>query len=188
MAVTPTDAGQHDPGTDCASLVQSRSQAEAVAGTDLGPRLLVVAALAWLDEDTLVVQRRAPGAAHARELELPGGKVERGEAPTAALRRELVEEWGPRAATLDVVGICDVLHHVYPSDGRRGPGPEVVLLVYHVDARAFAPDALAMIQPAAGVEIVQCAVASLPVAEFVAADRAFMASVREGQIRPPLFA
>src|SRR5690554_3349183 len=80
----------------------------------IGPRLLVVAGLVWLDPETLLVQRRPPTASHgAGMLELPGGKLERGEAPRAGLLRELQEEWGPAAAKLEVGPVADVLHHVY---------------------------------------------------------------------------
>jgi mutator protein MutT len=151
----------------------------------LGPRLLVAAALVWLDEQTVVVQRRPPSGAHGRELEFPGGKIERGEAPRDALRRELIEEWGPHAVMLAVTEICDVLHHVYPGDGPRASGLEVVLVVYHVDGRAFRPDARAWIQPIEGVELLQCAVEELPVSQFVAADRDLVTAIREGRRRPP---
>ena len=90
------------------------------------PRLLVAAGLVWLGPQRVLLQRRSDRAAHgAGRLEFPGGKVERGESPGAALHRELIEEWGPAATQLLVGPIAEVLHHVYPP-----PGPEVVLLVY----------------------------------------------------------
>jgi 8-oxo-dGTP pyrophosphatase MutT (NUDIX family) len=181
-------AGQgSNPPDEGRSLAKPVSSLTPPHDAALGPRLLVVAALVWLDETTVVVQRRPPYGAHAREFELPGGKVERGEAPRAALLRELVEEWGEHAVMLRIADVCDVLHHVYPGDDHRGPGPEVVLLVYHVDARAFAPEASAWIRPPEGVELLQCDVAQLPVAEFVAADRDFIAAIRDGRVRAPAF-
>jgi 8-oxo-dGTP diphosphatase len=58
------------------------------------PTIFVVAA-ALVDASGLVLlQRRAPGRAMAGLWEFPGGKVEAGERPEAALARELAEELG----------------------------------------------------------------------------------------------
>ena len=58
------------------------------------PTLVVVAA-ALIDADRRVLlQKRAPGRAMAGLWEFPGGKVEEGELPEAALARELAEELG----------------------------------------------------------------------------------------------
>jgi 8-oxo-dGTP pyrophosphatase MutT (NUDIX family) len=135
----------------------------------IGPRLLVVAGLVWLGTQ-LLVQRRPATASHgAGMLELPGGKVERGESPRAGLRRELVEEWGPAAAELELGAVAEVLHHVYPA-----PGPEVVLIVFDVDARAWLPDWRARIAPEPGVEVHAFERAELPCEQFLAADRPFL--------------
>jgi mutator protein MutT len=141
--------------------------------------LLVVAALVWLDDETLLVQRRAPAARFgAGLLELPGGKVERGEAPAAALARELVEEWGPDAVRLRVGAIVELLHHVYPA-----PGPEVVLAVYDVDGAAWGPSWAACVRPEVGAQVHAYRREALPVDEFLPADRAFVARVRDGARR-----
>ena len=56
---------------------------------------LVVVAAALVDRDgRLLVQRRPEGLAMAGLWEFPGGKVESGEVPEAALIRELEEELG----------------------------------------------------------------------------------------------
>lgn len=148
-------------------------------------RLIVVAGLVWLGPQRLLVQRRPPGARHgAGCLELPGGKVEPGEAPRAALLRELREEWGAGAGALRVGPVAEVLHHVYPP-----PGPEVLLLVHHVDATAWTepdPDGWrARVEAADGATALAFALPELPVDEFLAADREFVADVRAGRVRPP---
>lgn len=147
---------------------------------DRGPRLLVAAGLVWIGE-ALLVQRRAATARHgAGMLELPGGKLERGEGPRVALARELREEWGPAADDLEIGAVAEVLHHVYPP-----PGPEVVLIVLHVDGAAWSADRWrerCIVEP--GVELRAFAPAQLPLEQFLAADRPFLAAVRAGQVRP----
>lgn len=82
-------------------------------------RKLVVAGLMVRHRQVLLSQRRAdqplPG-----QWEFPGGKVELGEAPEAALARELREELG---VSVSVGRIWDVVFHAYPEY-------DVVMLVY----------------------------------------------------------
>jgi 8-oxo-dGTP diphosphatase len=146
-------------------------------------RLLVAAGLVWLAPGRLLFQRRGAQAAHgAQMLEFPGGKVEAGEAPAAALARELVEEWGPAADALRVGPIAEVLHHDYPP-----PGPEVVLLLYHVDGRALAARGPweRILTPEEGVRLHEAAAAELPAAAFLAADRVLCERLRCGDVRSP---
>ncbi|MBL9102801.1 MAG: NUDIX domain-containing protein [Myxococcales bacterium] len=150
------------------------------------PRLVVAAGLVWLTAGRLLVQRRPPHKPHGGSLELPGGKVEAGEAPIEALRRELVEEWGPHARLLTPLSVAEVLHHVYPP-----PGPEVLLVVYHVDASAWAGlDAdgerwAALLRAEAGACVYAVDLSDLPLDEFLAADRGFMRAVRDGNFAFP---
>lgn len=58
------------------------------------PLLLVVAAALTDAEGRVLVQQRPAGAAMAGLWEFPGGKIEPGETPEAALVRELDEELG----------------------------------------------------------------------------------------------
>jgi 8-oxo-dGTP diphosphatase len=144
--------------------------------------LLVAAGLVWRPDDVLLVQRRRADAGHgAGRWELPGGKLEPGEHPERALARELLEEWGPAAAGLRVGPVAEVLHHLYPP-----PGPEVLIIVYHVDAHALgAPDASPSalgLCPEPGVELAAFARGALPVEEFLAADRELLAAVRDGRV------
>ncbi len=55
--------------------------------------MLIVVAVALIDGDgRVLIQQRPPGKSMAGLWEFPGGKVERGESPEAALVRELSEE------------------------------------------------------------------------------------------------
>ncbi|WP_408591549.1 (deoxy)nucleoside triphosphate pyrophosphohydrolase [Novosphingobium sp.] len=57
--------------------------------------LLVVVALALFDQSgRVLIQRRPEGRQHGGLWEFPGGKVEPGEGPKAALVREIAEELG----------------------------------------------------------------------------------------------
>ncbi|HYI39594.1 MAG TPA: (deoxy)nucleoside triphosphate pyrophosphohydrolase [Allosphingosinicella sp.] len=58
------------------------------------PTLTVVAAALVAADGRVLLQQRAPGRAMAGLWEFPGGKVEAGERPEAALVRELEEELG----------------------------------------------------------------------------------------------
>ncbi|MBL4688087.1 MAG: NUDIX domain-containing protein [Nannocystaceae bacterium] len=139
----------------------------------------------WLSADRVLVHRKPLNASFGGgALELPGGKLEVGEGPAAALGRELREEWGAGASRLRVGPVAEVLHHVYPP-----PGPEVILVVYHVDG-ALLPagpvEAMGLsLEP--GLSLLACDVAELPVSEFLAADRDWVAAVRDGRVRAPAF-
>jgi 8-oxo-dGTP diphosphatase len=60
--------------------------------------MMVVAAALLGQHGTILLQQRLPGRAMAGLWEFPGGKVESGERPEAALVRELHEELGIRVA------------------------------------------------------------------------------------------
>ena len=88
-------------------------------------QVLLVVAAALVDGDgRVLVQQRAAGRQHAGLWEFPGGKVEPGETPAAALARELAEELGIAVDPADAspVGFAD------RADGER----HLVLLLYLV--------------------------------------------------------
>ena len=65
----------------------------------MGSGLLLVAACALIDADgRVLLAKRPPGRPLAGLWEFPGGKVEPGETPEAALIRELDEELGIKVA------------------------------------------------------------------------------------------
>ena len=83
-------------------------------------RKLVVAGLILGDDGRILITQRRADQSLPLQWEFPGGKVEPGESPTAALARELSEELGVVA----IVGkIWDVLFHAYPAF-------DLVMLVY----------------------------------------------------------
>ena len=64
--------------------------------------LLVVAAALRDERGRWLMQQRPEGKAHAELWEFPGGKLEPGESPEAALVRELAEELGIAVAAADL--------------------------------------------------------------------------------------
>src|SRR6476646_12194107 len=73
----------------------------------------VVAALIWKNGKILICQRTRHQAMPLK-WEFPGGKIEEGEQPRDALRRELEEELGISAEIGDEVAR---IVHTYPSGG-----------------------------------------------------------------------
>ena len=82
----------------------------------------VVAAVIERDGLVLIGQRKPTGQ-HPLRWEFPGGKVEPGEAPEAALARELDEELGIQAR----VG-PEIMRYEYQYPGR----PPILLIFYSV--------------------------------------------------------
>jgi 8-oxo-dGTP diphosphatase len=83
-------------------------------------RKLVVAGLIIGDDKRILITQRRADQPLPLQWEFPGGKVELGESPVAALVRELEEEIG---VTVAVGAIWDVLFHPYPTF-------DLVMLVY----------------------------------------------------------
>jgi 8-oxo-dGTP diphosphatase len=102
-------------------------------------RLLVVAALVEQRGRILLSQRRADQS-FPLSWEFPGGKVEAGESPTAALQREIREELG---CAIRVDDVAEVVYHAYPDF-------DLLMLVYRARivaglARPVAVEAIAWV-------------------------------------------
>jgi 8-oxo-dGTP diphosphatase len=106
--------------------------------------MIVVAAALADDRGRVLLQRRAPGKAMAGLWEFPGGKVEPGETPEAALARELEEELG---IAVDPVTLVPAAFASAPVAARH-----MILLLYLCRRwtgmpRALDADALAWRRP-----------------------------------------
>lgn len=90
--------------------------------------LLVVAAAIRRADGAILLQQRPAGKRHGGFWEFPGGKVDPGETPAAALCREITEEL---AITLD----AEVLDPVGFAETPAEDGlPGLLLLLYTADA------------------------------------------------------
>ena len=96
--------------------------------------VVVVAGVAARHGEIMLCRRKAD-ALEGSKWEFPGGKVERGETPEAALARELREELG---IDVRVGALLDAIVHPqspYPDKG-------ILLLYYAVEIRAGEPRAI----------------------------------------------
>lgn len=87
---------------------------------------MVVVAAALVDGDgRVLLQRRLAGRTMAGLWEFPGGKVEDGERPEAALVRELAEELGVAVDAAALAPACFA-----SADAPGGAGRHMLLLLY----------------------------------------------------------
>ena len=99
------------------------------------PTVMTVAAAAMVNgEGRVLLQRRPPGGGMAGLWEFPGGKIEAGETPEAALVRELREELGVK---VDADALRP-LHFASAPIGER----HLLLLLYTCRAWTGTPRAL----------------------------------------------
>ena len=131
------------------------------------PVIKVVAAVIERDGRILVGQRRKSDS-HGLKWEFPGGKVERGEAPAAALARELEEELGIQAR----VGREVVRYfHEYPKRAT------ILLIFFRVTQFSGEPQGLAF------EKIVWEAPEKLPQYDFLDGDIDFVRRLAAGEYR-----
>ncbi|MDI1483971.1 (deoxy)nucleoside triphosphate pyrophosphohydrolase [Polyangium sp. y55x31] len=98
--------------------------------TDLPRPPVLVSAAVLVEEGRVLLTQRKRGTHLAGAWEFPGGKVEPGEDPRAALVRELREEIGMEVSVGDPV---EVTFHRYPEKS-------VLLLFFTVTRAAGSPD------------------------------------------------
>ncbi len=90
-------------------------------------RTVIVSAAVMIEDRKVLLSRRKAGTHLEGMWEFPGGKVEAGEDPRDALRRELDEELGVRATIGEIV---DVTFHRYEDADKA------VLLLFFLAERA----------------------------------------------------
>jgi 8-oxo-dGTP diphosphatase len=131
------------------------------------PVIKVVAAVIERNGQILVGQRRKSDS-HGLKWEFPGGKVERGEAPAAALARELEEELGIQARVgREIVRYA----HEYPKRAT------ILLIFYSVTEFSGDPQSLAF------ERIVWESPEKLPDYDFLDGDVDFVRRLAAGQYR-----
>lgn len=117
-------------------------------------RTLVVAALCEDEAGRVLLTRRRDDQPMGGLWELPGGKLEAGESPEAALARELAEELGIRA---EVGRIVEVVSHAYEAF-------DLLMLVYACRLQGT-PHAVEV------AELAWVPIADLPSYDLLPADR-----------------
>lgn len=123
------------------------------------PRKLVVAALIRRGSRVLLSQRRADQSLPLC-WEFPGGKIEPGESPEAALRREAREEIG---CELTVQAIDEVIFHAYEDF-------DLYMLLYRCAIASGEPQAIE-VAAVEWVEVTELLARKLPPADLPIARR-----------------
>jgi len=133
--------------------------------------IVVVAALILREHKLLVCQRRRNDSLSLK-WEFPGGKVHRGEAPAAALARELREELGVESS---------IGPEAYRTRHRYAQHPGEIELIFFP---ATIPD-VAAIQNLAFEKIEWAPLQALPNYDFLPADRELVELLASGKLRLP---
>ncbi len=106
-------------------------------------KTVVVSAAVLIEQGRVLLSQRQSGTHLAGAWEFPGGKVEAGEDPRDALRRELREELGIEARVGEIV---DVTFHRYEDEdkGAPGGGKAVLLLFFEAEREPGSPEPRAL--------------------------------------------
>ncbi len=128
--------------------------------------LVLVSAGVLVERGRVLLSQRKPGSHLAGSWEFPGGKVESGEDPRAALVRELKEEIG---VDVTVGDILEVTFHHYAEAAKS-----VLLLFYIVKRTEGSPEPTAIDVAA----VAWAGVAELDPARFPPADVDVLRKVR----------
>lgn len=131
------------------------------------PRIEVVAGVIEQDGRILACQRRADDR-HPFQWEFPGGKVDPGETPEAAMVRELREELAIEATLGDLLAVEE-----FQYAGR----PPIRIYFYAIPGFAGTPRNLVFEQ------IQWTAPADLPALDFLAGDVSFVRRLAAGEFR-----
>lgn len=129
-------------------------------------KTVLVAAGVTIEGRKVLLSRRKQGTHLSGLWEFPGGKVEAGEDPREALRRELAEELG---IDVDVGEIIDVTFHRYDEAEKA-----VLLLFFEASRKAGSPEP----RPLDVAEVRWAEAADLDPSAFPPADLAVLAKVR----------
>lgn len=129
-------------------------------------RTVIVVAAVLIEGGKVLLSRRKEGTHLAGLWEFPGGKVEPGEDPRVALRRELAEELGVDAIVGEIV---DVTFHRYDDDDKS-----VLLLFFEARRESGSPEPRAIDV----AEVAWFGAPALDPALFPPADVAVLAKVR----------
>lgn len=128
---------------------------------------IVVAGLLRRDGRLLIGQRQE-GDRHALKWEFPGGKVEQGETPREALRREMQEELG-----IEVVVGGEIARYEHAPRGRA----PLLLLFHRIESFTGEP------VPSAFKQIVWEEPGNLPQYDFLDGDQDIIRRIVNGRIR-----
>ena len=125
-------------------------------------RIRVVAAVVWR-EGRLLFTQRPPGGPIGLQWEFPGGKIEPGETPEQAVRREIAEELGVEGEPLEVLAR-------EPYDYAHGTRVELVFIRCTLSSWEFTTSS--------AVHAVQWwTPEEVPLAEVLEGDRGFLRSL-----------
>lgn len=152
-------------------MVESRrsiaKKSDSLGKMNAAETMLVVAAALFDAEGRVLMHRRPLAKHHGGLWEFPGGKVDSGESPEAALARELAEELG--------IGVDS--HDFGPATFAVGPAPasaagSLVILLYTCTRWTGEPRALE------GEGVLWCSLAECAAMDLAPLDRAMLPGLR----------